>query len=91
MIRRQMFSSDRKKGKVILILTSILFLYYTIWIIGLPFIDDKRIRSFFGSNNVALIVPAISGLCFIGGLVLFTIYHVKPYFSNDKSNKFHES
>ncbi|KOC60064.1 hypothetical protein WH47_09204 [Habropoda laboriosa] len=86
-----MFSSDRKKGKVILIVTSILFLYYTIWVIGLPFIEDNRIRLFFGSHNIALVVPAISGLCFIGGLVLFTIYHVKPYFSYDKSSKFHDS
>lgn len=86
-----MFNSDRKRGKVILILTSSLFLYYTIWIIGLPFIDDNRIRSFFGSHNIALIIPAVSGLCFIGGLVLFTIYHVKPYFSNNKSSKLHDS
>lgn len=86
-----MFNSDRRKGKMILIVTSFLFLYYTVWIIGLPFIDDNRIRSFFGSHNIALIVPAVSGLCFIGGLVLFTIYHVKPYFSNIKSNKSHES
>lgn len=86
-----MFNSDRKRGKVILILTSSLFLYYTIWIIGLPFIDDNRIRSFFGSHNIALIIPAVSGLCFIGGLVLFTIYHVKPYFSINKSSKLHDS
>ncbi|XP_043588852.1 dolichol-phosphate mannose synthase subunit 2 [Bombus pyrosoma] len=86
-----MFNSDRKTGKVILILTSSLFLYYTIWIIGLPFIDDNRIRSFFGSHNIALIIPAVSGLCFIGGLVLFTIYHVKPYFSSNKSSKLHDS
>ncbi|XP_050587418.1 uncharacterized protein LOC126920722 [Bombus affinis] len=86
-----MFNSDRKRGKVILILTSSLFLYYTIWIIGLPFIDDNRIRSFFGSHNIALIIPAVSGLCFIGGLVLFTIYHVKPYFSSNKSSKLHDS
>lgn len=86
-----MFNNDRKRGKVILILTSSLFLYYTIWIIGLPFIDDNRIRSFFGSHNIALIIPAVSGLCFIGGLVLFTIYHVKPYFSSNKSSKLHDS
>lgn len=86
-----MFNSDRKRGKAILILTSSLFLYYTIWIIALPFIDDNRIRSFFGSHNIALIIPAVSGLCFIGGLVLFTIYHVKPYFSSNKSSKLHDS
>lgn len=86
-----MFSTDREKGKVILIVTLVLFLYYTIWVIGLPFIDDNRIRSLFGSRDFALTVPAILGLCFIGGLVLFTIYHVGPYFSYDKLNKLHES
>ncbi|XP_053974334.1 uncharacterized protein LOC128874078 [Hylaeus volcanicus] len=86
-----MFNSDCEKGKVILIVTLVSFFYYTIWVIGLPFIDDNRIRSLFGSQNVALMIPAILGLCFIGGLVFFTIYHVKPYFSYDKLNKFHES
>lgn len=86
-----MFSSDRERGRIILIVTTVLFLYYTIWVIGLPFIDDNRIRSLFGSHNLALIVPAISGLCFVGGLILFTIYHVRPYFSYDKLNKLHDS
>lgn len=86
-----MFNSDHKKGKAILIVTSILFLYYTIWIIALPFIDDIRIQSLFASHNIALIVPAVLGLCFIGGLILFTIYHVKPYFSYEKLSKHHES
>lgn len=86
-----MLDSDHKWGKAILIVTCILFLYYTIWVIGLPFIDDSRIRSFFGSHNVALLVPAISGLCFVGGLILFTVYHVKPYFSYSKLSKPHES
>ncbi|XP_076238195.1 uncharacterized protein LOC143181579 [Calliopsis andreniformis] len=86
-----MLRSDREKGKVILILTIILFLYYTVWVIGLPFIEDSRIRSLFASHDFALMVPAISGLCFIGGLILFTVYHVRPYFSFDKLNKLHES
>lgn len=76
-----MLDSDREKGKVILILTSVVFLYYTIWMIGLPFIDDSRLWSLFYSHNIALMVPATIGLCLIGGLVLFTLYHVRPYLS----------
>ncbi|KAK2587690.1 hypothetical protein KPH14_003807 [Odynerus spinipes] len=68
-------SSDREKGKLILILTSIIFLYYTVWIIGSPFIDDDRLQSFFYPQHLALLIPAICGLCFIGGLVIFTLYH----------------
>lgn len=75
----EMFNSDREKGKIVLILTSVVFIYYTIWVIGLPFIDDNRLQSLFYSHNIALIVPAISGLCFIGGLVLFTIYHLAKF------------
>lgn len=82
-----MFDSDREKGKLILIVTIILFLYYTIWIIGLPFIDDDRLRSLFCSHDFALVVPAVSGLCFIGGLVLFTLYHVRPYLLSDRASK----
>ncbi|XP_020278746.1 dolichol phosphate-mannose biosynthesis regulatory protein [Pseudomyrmex gracilis] len=82
-----MFDSDRQKGKVILILTLILFLYYTIWVIGLPFIDDDRLRSLFYPYNLALIVPASFGLIFIGGLILFTVYHIRPYLSSAKSKK----
>lgn len=74
-----MFESDREKGKIILIITSILFIYYTIWVIGLPFIDDNCLQSLFYSHNIALIVPALSGLCFIGGLVVFTLYHLSPF------------
>lgn len=82
-----MLNSDREKGKIILLVTFILFLYYTTWTIGLPFIDDDKLRSLFCSQNLALLVPAITGLGFIGGLVLFTIYHVNPYLSADKLNK----
>lgn len=74
-----MFDNDRERGKVILIGVLVLFLYYSIWIIGLPFIDDNRLQNLgFYSHNFALILPAISGLFFIGGLVLFTLYHLKP-------------
>lgn len=74
-----MFDSDRQKGKAVLILTFVLFLYYTVWVIGLPFIDDDRLRSLFYSHDLALMIPASLGLIFIGGLILFTVYHIKPY------------
>lgn len=77
--------SDHDKGKQILIFTSIIFLYYTLWIIGLPFIDDDRLQSFFYPQHLALLIPAICGLCFVGGLVIFTLYHIRSYIS--KNNK----
>lgn len=82
-----MFSSDRQRGKAILILTLVLFLYYTVWVIGLPFIDNDRLRSLFYSYDLALTVPATLGLIFVGGLVFFTVYHVRPYLSVFKIEK----
>lgn len=79
--------SDHQTGKVILIFTLVLFFYYTVWVLGLPFIDDDRFRFLFHSHDLALMVPASLGLIFTGGLILFTLYHVKPYLSLRKTEK----
>lgn len=79
-----MFDNDQEKGKALLIIASVIFLYYTLWIIGLPFIDDTRLKSLFYSHNIALMIPAVCGLCFVGGLIVFTAYNVKPYLNNKK-------
>lgn len=72
-----MCSNDRQKGKAILILTLILFLYYTVWVIGFPFIDDDRFRSLFSfDDKMPLMTPACVGLMFIGGLMIFSAYYV---------------
>lgn len=83
-----MLSSDQEKGKVLLILGTILFLYYTIWLIGLPFVDDSRLKSLFYSHRIALYVPAITGFCFVGGLVLFTLYHLNLCLKATKRDKY---
>lgn len=82
-----MLSTDKEKGKALLISASVVFLYYTVWVIGLPFIDDNRLKSLFYSHNIALMVPAVCGLCFVGGLIIFTAYHIKPYLSNKVQDK----
>jgi len=82
-----MLESDREKGKVVLIVTIAVFLYYTVWVIGLPFIDDSKLQSLFYSHNIALVAPAIFGLCFIGGLVIFTLYHLVPFLGKEKPSK----
>ncbi|XP_011499011.1 PREDICTED: dolichol phosphate-mannose biosynthesis regulatory protein [Ceratosolen solmsi marchali] len=75
-----MLDTDQERGKALLITASIIFIYYTIWVIGLPFIDDNRVKTLFYPQNIALMVPAISGLCFVGGLMIFTAYHLHPYY-----------
>ncbi|CAB0029135.1 unnamed protein product [Trichogramma brassicae] len=68
--------SDREKGKVVLISASVIFLYYTLWVIAM-----------FMSHSIALFVPAISGLIFIGGLTIFTIYHIRLHLNNKAKNR----
>lgn len=82
-----MLSSDHEKGKALLITATVIFLYYSLWVIGLPFIDDERVKSFFYFQDTALMIPAISGLCFLGGLTLFTAYHIYPYIGSKAKNR----
>uniref|UniRef100_A0ABD2XKB3 Dolichol phosphate-mannose biosynthesis regulatory protein n=1 Tax=Trichogramma kaykai TaxID=54128 RepID=A0ABD2XKB3_9HYME len=79
--------SDREKGKFILISASVIFLYYTLWVIGYPFFEDDRLKAMFMSHSIALFVPAISGLIFIGGLTIFTIYHIRLHLNNKAKNR----
>lgn len=74
-----MIMSNSENGKIILILVSIFFLYYTVWVFVVPLIDDDGFRSSFYPQNVALMIPVVTGLCFIGGLIIFTLYHIRPH------------
>lgn len=79
-----MLENDHEKGIVTLIIVFVIFLYYTVWLIGLPFFEDTILLNFFLSHNIALLCPAVAGLVFIGSLFVFTIYHLN---SNSKTPK----
>jgi len=69
--------NDAALGKILLIISCLCFGYYTAWVIMLPFSDpDHAINQFFPPVNYALLVPASLGLAFVGGLVVFTMYHI---------------
>jgi NADH:ubiquinone oxidoreductase subunit 2 (subunit N) len=69
--------NDAALGKILLIISCLSFGYYTAWVIMLPFSDpDHAINQLFPPVHYALLVPASLGLAFVGGLVVFTIYHI---------------
>jgi len=69
---------NRDIGKLCLFLTSVAFVYYTLWVIVLPFVDEKYmdfISRFFPPLELALIIPAaIGSTVFV--LLLTRAYHL---------------
>ena len=61
---------NRDIGKILLSLISLLFAYYTFWIILLPFVDAEykiQVAAFFPRVEIGLMIPAALGaLVFIG-------------------------
>ncbi|XP_056394927.1 dolichol phosphate-mannose biosynthesis regulatory protein isoform X2 [Hyla sarda] len=55
--------SDRLAGAGLVAFSAVLFLYYTLWVICLPFIDsDHVIHSFFLPREYAVLLPLSAGL-----------------------------
>ena len=74
------------KGYVNIGISSIFFLYYTLWVIGLPFVDEEYaavIHKFFPPVEYALGVP-----CVVFGLI-FMVLLVQSYIlvCDDRKNK----
>ena len=74
------------KGYVNIGISSIFFLYYTLWVIGLPFVDEEYaavIHKFFPPVEYALGVP-----CVVFGLI-FMFLLVQSYIlvCDDRKNK----
>ncbi|XP_071442812.1 uncharacterized protein Dpm2 isoform X3 [Hetaerina americana] len=68
--------SDAQLGKIILVLSVSLFVYYSLWLWVPPFLSPSSFYTFpklFPPIRYALILPAVSGMLFIGGLLVFTI------------------
>jgi len=65
-------------GKVILTLTGVSFVYYTLWVIVLPFVDEEYLDSvsiYFPPLELALVIPAIAGTSVFIALLL-RAYHL---------------
>lgn len=69
---------NRDLGKIILTITGLIFLYYTLWVIVLPFVDDEyidRVSAFFPPLTLALTIPSVIGTS-VFLLLLGRAYHL---------------
>ncbi|KAK3611663.1 hypothetical protein CHS0354_012035 [Potamilus streckersoni] len=78
---------DKVIGWCLVDLSSIIFIYYTIWVIILPFVDkEQRIHYLFPDIVYAVAIPLMTGvlgLLFIGSFIAITLLRSMP---KDKSN-----
>ncbi|KAG9477812.1 hypothetical protein GDO78_013016, partial [Eleutherodactylus coqui] len=59
----QATGGDRLAGVGLVAFSAVLFLYYTVWVICLPFIDSEHvIHSFFLPREYAVLLPLLAGL-----------------------------
>ncbi len=69
---------NRDIGRFWLIIASLGFFYYTLWVIGLPFVDEDykaTVSQFFPPLELALIIPsAIGSIVFIA--LVARAYHL---------------
>ncbi|PFH54332.1 hypothetical protein AMATHDRAFT_135819, partial [Amanita thiersii Skay4041] len=69
--------SDKALGSAMLLVASVIFVYYTVWAILLPFIDSSSIvHSYFPQREWAVRIPAfllVIGLSAIGAFIGTTI------------------
>ncbi|XP_038230987.2 dolichol phosphate-mannose biosynthesis regulatory protein isoform X1 [Dermochelys coriacea] len=79
---------DQLVGFGLVAFSLLLFVYYTIWIIILPFIDsDHGIHKFFLPREYSVTIPVIAGLLlvlFVGVFVVIVMWkHRKPAKKSD--------
>ncbi|EMF16285.1 dolichol phosphate-mannose biosynthesis regulatory [Sphaerulina musiva SO2202] len=74
---------DRLVGLAMLVLASTVFLYYTIWTLLMPFVDDSHpIQQLFPPRVWAIRIPVI--LLLVGGAVVGSFLSVVMIKSNKK-------
>ncbi|GAB5031993.1 dolichol phosphate-mannose biosynthesis regulatory protein [Nannochloropsis oceanica] len=64
--------SDQLAGAFLLAVAVIVFVYYTLWVIVLPFIDpDVGLHAFFPPRFYAIAIPTVLLVVFVGLVTLF--------------------
>ncbi|XP_017842109.1 dolichol-phosphate mannose synthase subunit 2 [Drosophila busckii] len=72
-------ASNAQLGKIILFSAIAVFFYYFFWVAILPFMildEGNPIRSLFPPLKYAFIVPTVCGVIFLGGIAVFSFYHI---------------
>ncbi|XP_017665902.1 PREDICTED: dolichol phosphate-mannose biosynthesis regulatory protein [Lepidothrix coronata] len=71
-------ATDQLVGFGLVAFSLILFVYYTLWIIVLPFIDNNHgIHQYFLPREYAVIIPVVAGLLlvlFIGVFIVIVMW-----------------
>ncbi|KAM6371910.1 dolichol phosphate-mannose biosynthesis regulatory protein [Pluvialis apricaria] len=71
-------ATDQVVGFGLVAFSLVLFVYYTLWIIILPFIDsDHGIHQYFLPREYAVIIPVVAGLLlllFIGVFIMVVMW-----------------
>lgn len=76
-----MFGHDRVIGQCVLVVSAVLVLYYLVWVVGLPFVDeDSSLRAVFPHPMLAVITPTLI-LVFL--LAVTGVYIVKALLDAD--------
>ncbi|KAJ8708874.1 hypothetical protein PYW08_010256 [Mythimna loreyi] len=71
---------DALIGRLILVSTSVLFVLFSFWVNSYPFIDeDSQVYELIPDPSSCLVCCGLFGLCFVGGLMSFTLYHLLPH------------
>ena len=53
-----MFGHDRVIGQCVLVVSAVLVLYYLVWVVGLPFVEeDSSLRAVFPRPILAIAAP----------------------------------
>lgn len=71
---------DAVIGKLVLVTTSAVFVVFCLWVNSYPFIDDESWLYGLVPDPQWLLVACVAwGVLFVGGLMLFTLYHLHPH------------
>ncbi|XP_061208298.1 dolichol phosphate-mannose biosynthesis regulatory protein [Neopsephotus bourkii] len=81
-------ATDQVVGFGLVTFSALLFVYYTLWIIVLPFIDsDHSIHQYFLPREYAVLIPVVAGLLlllFIGVFITVVMWkNRKPVKKSD--------
>lgn len=78
---------DRLAGLTLVGISGVLFFYYTVWVIILPFVDEDHIvHKFFLDRFYAIAVPIALAAIATSGLAGFVAFSMKKHSEKPKSH-----
>lgn len=64
--------TDRAAGYGMMLVSAVIFVYYTIWVVLLPFVEKGHaIQRLFPPRMYAVIIPVVAGLLLLGIIGIF--------------------